>query len=159
MSYQIEPMNECYAKEIMHWKYEDILSIYNFEDNAETLNELLTKNYYTVIDDNNDILGFFCSEDAAIVPYGNEYQVYDDKNYLDIGLGMNPVFINRGRGYPFLKMILNYFRKENHIHQFRLTVFDFNKRAIYIYHQAGFKIEDFFHAPNGHYFLVMTLDE
>ncbi len=157
MPYKVVDMSEKYAREIMNWRYEGILSIYNLEENEETLKELLTKEYYAVLDTKNNLIGFYCAGEAATVPYGNEFHIYDNKDFLDIGLGLKPEYIGKRYGYPFLNCCLNFLKKKYNVNQFRLTVFDFNKQAINVYHKAGFIIENYFKSENGFYFLVMTL--
>ncbi len=157
MFYRMVEMNEAYAKNITKWRYKDHYSVYNFEDNEETLNELLTQEYYAVLDKNSMLIGFFCVKEAAIVPYGKKYHVYDDDNYLDIGLGIKPSLVGKRRGYPYLRFGLDYFKQKYNTNHFRLTVLDFNKRAIHLYHKIGFKIENYFKSQKDHYFLVMTL--
>jgi len=157
MSYQMLEMNETYAKKIMNWEYEGAHSIYNLENNEETLKELLQMDYYAVLSPKGCLVGFFCINEAATVPQGNAFHVYDNHDYVDIGLAMNPKLVGKRKGYAFLRFGLDYFKKHHKINHFRLTVLDFNKQAIHIYHQAGFKIENYFNSINEHYFLVMTL--
>lgn len=159
MSYQMVKMNEKHAREIMHWEYKNDLAIYNLEDNEETLDELLKLDYFSVLDENNHLIGFFCIKEAAIVPYGKAYHVYEKEGYLDIGFGLNPKLIGKRKGSPLFQFGLEYFKKNEKANRFRLTVLDFNKKAIHIYHQSGFKIENYFKSKMGHYFWVMTLED
>ncbi|QVK18215.1 GNAT family N-acetyltransferase [Mycoplasmatota bacterium] len=157
MNYQMVKMNEKYAREIINWQYEGSLSIYNMEDNQESLDELLSLDYYSVIDVEGNLIGFFCTKEAAIVPYGNTFHVYDKTDYLDIGFGMNPKLIGKGKGYSLFQFGLNYFKKNYNVNQFRLTVLDFNHKAIHIYNKSGFEFENQFKSKTGHTFFVMTL--
>jgi len=156
MSYTVMAMSEIYAQKIIKWKYKGILSIYNFKENDETINELLTKEYYVVLDTKAKIVGYFCTGESAIVPKGKKFGVYDDTSFVDIGIGLSPRLIGKGKGYPFFMFCLDYIRKMNN-NRFRLTVLDFNKRAIHIYHKAGFIIDNYFKSDNEKYYLVMIL--
>lgn len=157
MQYKVVPMNRIYAKEIISWRYEGDLAIYNLDDNEETLTEILTKDYYGVIDGKENLIGFFCTGDAAIVPYGKQFNVYDDTNFLDIKIGIKPELIGKRKGFPFVKFCLDFLKKNDKVRQFRLTVGDFNKKAISVYHEVGFIISNYFQSESGSYYLVMTL--
>lgn len=156
MDYQILPMKEIFAKIISNWVYKQPFSVYNMDGTKEDEEELLTQNYYVVVNEFDDIFGFFCIGLSAQVPYGNKFNVYNDKNYLDIGLGMNPKYIGQGMGNWFLNFGLTYFEKKYQNNKFRLTVLDFNERAIHLYHNNGFKISNYFNALNNRIFIVMN---
>ncbi len=157
MHYSVVKMNENYAREVIKWRYTGVHEVYSFEDNEETFNELVNLDYYVVINSNNELEGFFCMGKAAIVPYGKRFGVYDDRSYLDIGIGLNPENVGKRKGYPFFMYCINYIKKEFKINRFRLTVYDFNKSAIQVYHRSGFQIVNFFMGTTGNYFLIMTL--
>lgn len=39
------------------------------------------------------------------MPTENTHGVYNDKNYIDIGLGLKPEFCGKGKGCSFLKFV------------------------------------------------------
>lgn len=46
--------------EISQWTYENEYGIYSFEQNAETIEELLNGDYIACTDQNNKLVGYFC---------------------------------------------------------------------------------------------------
>ena len=75
-----------HAEVISNWKYPDEYAIYSFQNNSETINELMTEDYYACLDQEDRLIGYFCYGKAARIPTV-EANVYDD-NMLDIGLGL-----------------------------------------------------------------------
>lgn len=86
MPYTIETMTREWAVEISQWKYENEYSIYSFEQDAETIDELLNGDYFACTDRKGILTGYFCQGQSARIPTGDCYHYLDDK--LDIGLGM-----------------------------------------------------------------------
>ena len=145
----VKAMEEKEAKEVCRWNYEEVYDLYNMKDSEESMKELLNGTYYTVTNENKEIIGFFCFGQSAQVPAGNVYGVYSDDNYLDIGLGMKPNLCGQGRGTAFLNKGLEFAVKKFSKRNFRLTVAAFNNRAIKVYENAGFKKERVFQRKNG----------
>lgn len=90
-------MDEEYARQILTWKYEAPYDFYNNEESSESLNELLENPYYAVLNQNNDLVGFFCIGKAAQVPFGHTVGAYSE-DLTDIGIGMNPTLTGQGLG-------------------------------------------------------------
>jgi [ribosomal protein S18]-alanine N-acetyltransferase len=139
MEYKIDRMNYARAKQISEWVYLEPYSIYNMDGSDGCINELLDGLYYTVTDDKNNLIGYYCFGEAAQVPTGRKFGVYDDKGKTDIGLGMNPNLCGKGFGYEFLKNGMEFANNELSVKGFRLTVATFNQRAIIVYRRLGFR--------------------
>lgn len=58
---------------------------------------------------------------------------------MDIGLGMRPDLTGQGTGYTFVSSILKFAQSQFKAKLFRLTVAQFNKRAIAVYKKLGFE--------------------
>ncbi len=139
MNYNIRKMNFHNAKEICNWIYPEPYSIYNLDDSDECLYELLNETYYSVLDEANHLLGYYCFGKAAQIPIAKDFGLYDDENLLDIGLGMNPNLCGQSLGYDFFKTGIEFATNQSSFKGFRLTVADFNHRAIKVYERIGFK--------------------
>lgn len=150
-------MTETYAKEIFNWKYEKPYDLYNSIESEETLKELLDGSYYAVLNSDQALLGFFCFGQNAQVPVGRTLNLYGDKTYLDIGLGMTPCLTGKGLGLPFLLRGLAFAEKELSANKFRLTVATFNQRAISLYRKCSFKDGPTF--PTEKYEFMIMLNE
>ena len=91
------------------------------------------------LDEKEKLVGFYCFGSSAQVPAGNKYKVYDDIDFLDIGLGMRPELCGSGRGYEFFLEGVEFARKIFPSKKLRLTVAAFNNRAISLYKKIGFR--------------------
>lgn len=139
MKFNIQLMNYEQAKQISKWIYKGPYSIYSMVESDECINELLDEGYFSVLDTQNQIVGYFCFGDSAKVPVGNKYGVYELKDTIDIGLGIMPDLCGQGIGYDFLKAGLDFAKNKFAVRKFRLTVAAFNERAIKVYAKLGFK--------------------
>ncbi len=139
MNIIIKQVTNNEAKRISKWIYKDPYSIYSLDGSNECIKELLNGDYYSALDMKGNIVGFYCFGRSAQVPIGHKYGVYDNKNIMDIGLGINPDFCGQGLGEAFLKVGLSFARNELYAKKIRLTVATFNKRAIKVYQRVGFR--------------------
>jgi ribosomal-protein-alanine N-acetyltransferase len=137
--YHINPMCEKEAAIVSQWRYNDPYSFYNMGNDPETIQELLDGSYYSVFDQQNELSGYFCFGQNAQVPGGRAQGLYEDKESLDIGLGLCPNLTGKGMGRCFLNAGLDFATKKFHRKTFRLSVATFNRRAIFVYEKAGFK--------------------
>ena len=128
-------INEFYAMEILSWQYDPPYDFYNGEVSREGMMELLVKDYYTILDENKQLVGFFCVGEGAQVPT-TEY----DYNHLfvDIGFGLKPDLTGQGNGDDFLSFIMEQARRISGHKELRLTVASFNERAIHLYKKHKF---------------------
>lgn len=134
----IRDMNEMTANEILDWKYEAPFDFYNNERNNESLHEILENDYYAVVNDKEEIVGFYCIGVSAQVPIGAKFDAYIE-DMVDIGIGMKPELTGLGFGSTFFSFVLNHIRTIYTNKFIRLTVATFNKRAIHLYEQLGFE--------------------
>lgn len=137
MQLLVRDMTEEYAKQILTWKYEAPYDFYNNEESAESLTELLENPYYAVLNQDHELLGFFCIGSAAQVPFGSTVGAYNE-DLQDIGIGMDPAITGQGFGTPFFTFILSYIQETYQLDSIRLTVAKFNQRAIHLYTKLGF---------------------
>ncbi|MGL1893963.1 MAG: GNAT family N-acetyltransferase [Spirochaetaceae bacterium] len=158
MSYNIEILNKLDAKAMLKWTYPSPYSFYNMEDSKECLSELLDGTYYLVKEDES-VIGFFCFGNNAQIPIKEAKGLYEE-NLLDIGLGMNPLFVDKGEGKKFLNEGLNFAINTLHKSSFRLTVAKFNERAIKVYKKFGFEtVNSFVREKDNIEFYIMTLSK
>jgi ribosomal-protein-alanine N-acetyltransferase len=156
MSLIIE-MTKDFAIDISNWIYEDPYSMYSFENNSETILELMSGDYYAFIDDKNQLSGYFCFDKSAQIPT-HDYTYSEEA--LDIGLGMNPLLCGKGLGYSFLNVGIGFARKKFQAKKYRLTVASFNRRAISLYEKVGFIIlKTVNHSKSGDEFYIMIREE
>lgn len=143
MRLYIENMKREHAEDILGWRYKKPYDFYNNEPTAENMKEFLDGSYFTLVNDDNDLAGFFCVGKNAQVPAGHNYGVYIDP-FIDIGFGMHPELTGKGNGSQFCSFIINIIEKKHKKTTFRLTVAKFNTRAIHLYENLGFEMKDEF---------------
>lgn len=139
MNIIIKQVTDNEARKISKWIYSEPYSIYSMDGSKGCIKELLNGDYYSASDKNGTIVGFYCFGRSAQVPVGHKYGVYNNKNMMDIGIGMNPDFCGKGLGERFLKIGLDFAKNNLYVKEFRLTVATFNKRAITVYQRVGFR--------------------
>jgi [ribosomal protein S18]-alanine N-acetyltransferase len=130
-------MTREFAQEILTWRYEHPYDFYNNEPNEEGFNELMTKGYFAVVNEEGKLFGFYCIGEAAQVPAGRAAGAYD-YDASDIGIGMKPEHTGKGKGRSFFQFVLEMIAKDHSGIPLRLTVAKFNKRAIKLYENNGF---------------------
>ncbi|MBP0726958.1 GNAT family N-acetyltransferase [Bacillus sp. RG28] len=130
----IKDMNEKFAVEIVNWRYEAPYDFYDNEETFEAINEMIENPYYAVVNQSEELVGFFCIGSSAQVPIGHQFGAYSEE-ILDIGIGMKPDMTGKGFGFTFFSKVLQTIGKDKSI---RLTVAEFNRRAIRLYKKLGF---------------------
>ncbi len=161
MEYDVKQMDREHGVLISKWIYKEPFSIYSMDGSEECLNELLHGFYFMVNDEDKNLIGYLCFGASARVPAGNLFEVYNDKDCMDIGLGINPALCGQGLGKNFMSCGLDYARRFLAAKRFRLTVASFNTRAVKVYESVGFrKITSFVRKSDGGEveFWVMTLN-
>ena len=144
MALIIRQINHSEAKQIAKWTYEEPYSIYSMDDSEETIHELMDGSYFAAFDEADSLIGYYCFGKSAQVPAGSSFGVYDEKNNIDIGLGMRPDLCGQGQGSYFFSEGLEFARNTLSAKEFRLTVAAFNMRAIKTYQHIGFtKVRSF----------------
>ena len=140
MTYIFQLMTRDHAQCIMSWRYQSPYDFYNFDHDAEMLKELLSGEYYSVCHHHaaETLIGFFCIGNSARVPGGYTAGIYEEDNFMDIGLGLAPSQTGKGMGRTFVKEGMDYFRQQFDQAKFRLVVANFNQRAIQVYRDNGF---------------------
>ena len=139
--YLFRQMDDADANEVASWRYEPPYDFYDSTADPADLAELLDPErrrdvYFSVLDDENRIVGFF------------QFEKKDET--VDIGLGLRPDLTGRGLGAKFVLSGLEFARRRFAPERFSLSVATFNERAIGVYERVGFRRgEVFTHETNG----------
>ncbi|WP_318614763.1 GNAT family N-acetyltransferase [Sporosarcina sp. YIM B06819] len=137
MKLERKNMDEGFALEILNWRYDPPYDFYNNEYDVEAITELLEDNYSVVVNDDEEVIGFYCAGSSAQVPAGTKVGAYTE-NIIDVGLGMAPTLTGKGNGFLFFSFVLESLYKTYGTVPVRLTVAKFNQRAIHLYEKIGF---------------------
>lgn len=140
------PMKIADAGKIVTWKYENEYAMYSFSESNEDIQELMSGEYFSVLDELERVVGFICCGESARVPGGASIGLYQEEGYLDIGLGLDPDLTGQKIGCVFLKQSLVFLQNHFKSSQFRLVVATFNERAIKVYERIGFKRDKEFYS-------------
>lgn len=150
-------MNVDFAVEILRWKYEKPYDLYNDELNSEAIDEMLENPHFVIVEQEHELIGYFCTGESAQVPAGNYIDAYQG-GYIDIGLGMKPNLTGKGFGSAFFSFIVQNVQGDYPNVPLRLTVATFNKRAIHLYEKFGFVKQKIFDSPAAE-FITMTREK
>jgi RimJ/RimL family protein N-acetyltransferase len=131
-------MTREYASLIAEWTYDEPYSIYSMDGSKESISELMNGEYFHVLNTEHILIGFICIGNSARVPGGYEIGIYNNSNYVDVGLGIKPEFTNKGIGFDYLISSIQFIKERFNIWDFQLVVAAFNERAIKVYERAGF---------------------
>ncbi len=142
------------AEDILNWKYEGIYSYYNIEEHEKEY--LYRTNYHNSFDEKG-VSGFFCTGYEATID--TECKFNYDREYLDIAFGLRPDLCGKGLGEAYISSIMNWLNRGKNYKGFRLTVANFNWRAIKLYKKIGFKtIKEVKSKYDGKNFKIMVFD-
>jgi ribosomal-protein-alanine N-acetyltransferase len=144
---------------ILSWHYELPYDFYNpdpdisiHDYSRQILNPDLQ--FHGIWNGRGELIGF-CSFGADGQVRGGDYRL----SALDIGLGMKPVLTGKGFGKQFFTAILDFAAPRFSPVTVRLTVADFNKRALRLYCGLGFSVVDrFVHVDSETQFTILTRD-
>jgi RimJ/RimL family protein N-acetyltransferase len=130
-------MTRIYSSQISEWKYDDIYSFYDHNEETETA--YIDGTHYACTNSVGELIGYYCYGKNARIPTIEE-NVYND-NYLDFGLGLKPDLCGKRHGFSFVMDGLT-FAKDNFMgNHFKLSVAVFSVRAIKVYVKVGFQLE------------------
>ena len=149
-NYRVKPLEECHARDILSWKYPTPYDFYDppDDDRAEEYIELFLNpefQFHAVLDSKENLIGFCSYGIDGQVP-GGDYT----RDALDIGLGMKPELTGQGRGVAFFNAVLDYAFSTINPERIRLTVANFNRRALHLYENFGFIPADEFADSHSH---------
>jgi len=146
---RITLMTQEEAEEIAAWRYDPPYDFYDWPADEDDLAEQLDPigrgdRYYSAHNAARELIGFF--------------ELRNTGDVLVVGLGLRPDLTGHRRGQSFLETGLVFARGQFAPRRFKLSVAEFNSRAIKVYERAGFaKTRSFMHETNGglHSFIEM----
>ena len=144
--WQVVPLEAHHARSILTWRYPYPYDFYDPPadiDPDSYVSEFMRPElgFHAVLRD-EDFVGFCSYGIDGQVP-GGDYSA----PALDIGLGMRPDLTGQGYGGAFFSVILDHATRSRRVAVFRLTVADFNDRALALYRRFGFEAESRFIDP------------
>lgn len=110
MKLAIKEMNEQFASEILQWQYVAPYDFYNNELSDDNVQEMLDNPYFAIINNQSELIGYYCTGTAAQVPKGQDVGAYVEC-CVDIGIGMKPNLTGQGLGTAFFRLLYKQFKK------------------------------------------------
>jgi len=132
----VSPLDHAAALAITRWRYPPPYDLYTLSDDPLGTALFLSSaasGYFQLRDAAGELVAFCCFGAEAQVP-GGDYST----QALDLGLGLRPDLTGRGHGMRYLGAVLAFGIAQFQPTLLRLTVADFNLRAIRLYQKAGF---------------------
>lgn len=129
--YRFESINEEYIDQLILWKYEEEYACYDIEDRISSISKLFEESDYDFF------VGF--NESEEMVGY---MECFFKEDILEVGHGLNPIFIGKGLSYDFILDSIEYaVEKYDYSGEvIRILIEPFNKRALKVYQRIGFTI-------------------
>ena len=146
----IAPMTQTEAETIAEWRYEAPYDFYDWPADDDDLAELLDPvrrgaGYFSAHDAAGELIGFF--------GFGAKADI------VGVGVGLRPDLTGRGLGLAFLEQGLSFAHDRFQPVRFKLSVAEFNERAIKVYERAGFVVtRTFMHETNGGVFPFVEME-
>ena len=143
MSYIFYKMDEISARAILGWRYDPPYDIYNLaSDDVESVVQSMMdpqNAYFSITDEKGELAAYCCFGREGQVP-GGDYS----RDALDIGMGVRPELTGRGLGHEFVDSVLDFAGTTFALCVYRVTVAEFNERALRVWEKAGFQRVDRF---------------
>jgi RimJ/RimL family protein N-acetyltransferase len=155
MSLVFQSADEVTVRAFWGWQYEVPYDVYDLtsEDIEEEVRYFLDPevNCYAVKDAMGELVAYCTFGSDGRVP-GGDY----DAEALDIGLGVRPDLTGQGQGSNYVSAVLDFARRTYSPPAFRVTVAEFNTRALRVWEKAGFRrVQRFGRNPDGMEFVIM----
>jgi len=153
MELTIVPLNLSAARQVAGWRYPPPYDVYDIGEEPLALATMIRPGAgYHAILAGEELVGFCCFGEEARVP-GGDYSA----PAVDVGLGVRPDLTGRGQGRHVFDAVTLFAERAFRPPALRLTVAAFNKRAIRLYQNAGFRETERFAATfSGRPFLIMV---
>jgi ribosomal-protein-alanine N-acetyltransferase len=117
------PMDAERAEEIAGWRYPPPYDIYDGEPSDAASMSRIESRYAAVLE-GGELIGFCCLGSEARVP-----GMRQRAGVLDVGAGLRPDLVGRGRGARFLTAVMEYAWTEDPNAVLRVCIAEFNLRA------------------------------
>ncbi len=134
MSFVFRPLEATDVYVIAGWRYVSPYDIYNLNPPDQAGVQLFLDTYYGLTEEGEELVAFCCFGAEGQVP-GGDYS----PPALDIGMGVRPDLTGQGQGLVYVRAILDFARQTFQPALFRVTVAEFNQRALRVWEKASFR--------------------
>lgn len=141
--FALRPLTPEDAAAASAWRYEGPWSVYDGTEEDPISSE---KGYQAIVDEDGTFLGFVCTgAEARVRGLGAE------EGTLDVGVGLDPAIVGKGRGASILAPVLDAVATESDARVLRAVVQSWNARSLRLCSRLGFREagRHVAHEPNG----------
>ena len=158
MSLVFRKADEVAVRAFCGWRYGAPYDVYNLpsEKVEEEVRYFLEPevNCHAILDEKGDLVAYCTFGPDGRVP-GGDYTA----EALDIGLGVRPDLTGQGRGSIYVNAVVDFAKHRYRPLAYRVTVAEFNTRALRVWEKAGFRrIQRFGREPDGMGFVLLVRD-
>jgi [ribosomal protein S18]-alanine N-acetyltransferase len=129
LTYVLSPLTDEHAKATATWAYEGPWSVY--DGTGEPMDP--ADDFWAVLDEAGELAGFACFGVEARVP-----GLVERRGVLDVGVGMHPDKVGRGRGREFAAAVLAHGARRPGVETLRVVVQEWNERSRRLVAGLGF---------------------
>lgn len=143
----VRPVTADDVRSFSAWRYEPPYDVYAVTGHSldETIGYFLGSDVNChVLEDAGNLIGFITFGEDARVP-GGDYSA----PALDIGLGIRPDATGRGSGSRFVGAVIEFATEHLDAAVLRVTIAEWNTRALRVWEHAGFGRVQRFETPDG----------
>jgi RimJ/RimL family protein N-acetyltransferase len=127
--YRVRDLTDADLDEIATWRYDGRWSVYDSDGRLDP-----DLGYWAVTDaPTGRLVGFGCLGEDARVP-----GLPAARDVVDVGVGMRPDLVGRGRGAGFASAFLDFAATRTTAARFRVVVKDWNARSLRLVERLGF---------------------
>ncbi len=137
-------LTDADAEAIATWRYPGRYATY---DVAEVVDA--SRGFWAVEAD-GELIGYCCFGVEARVP-----GAVAEPGTLDVGYGMRPDLVGRGRGRGFVAAVLDFAAREFEPQRMRLLILDWNERSRRVAIAHGFEQTDVLQSKEGEFLVMM----
>lgn len=140
MKLNFRPIQKEDVLTILTWQYEPPYHIYDIGFEGFSAEEEIRYfldpafSFYAIVSENGELAGYCSFGKDGQVP-GGDYAA----EALDIGLGVRPDLTGKGLGTGIVTAVITFAAEQFKPTQLRVTIADFNKRAMRVWQKNGFQ--------------------
>jgi ribosomal-protein-alanine N-acetyltransferase len=123
-------MTTADARALATWRYAGRYKVYDLVD------EVRPEDGYWAVEDDGEVVGYCC--------FGKEARVRGvraESGTVDVGYGLRPDLVGRGRGREFVAAIIRFATAEFAAARLRLLILEWNERSRSVAEAVGFRTD------------------
>lgn len=128
--FRLRPLTPDDATAVSAWRYEGPCSVYDGREEDEVSAD---KGYQAIVDEQGGFVGYLCTGQEARVP-----GLVGEAGVLDVGVGLDPAVVGRGRGASILGPVLDSVAAAGQASWVRAVVQSWNERSLRLCARLGF---------------------